>query len=123
REAEGDRADPRIQVEDALPALERGELARHAVQQLGHLGVRLEERLRGDAQVELAEALGELRLAPHELGLAPGRRLREAARARPQHAAETLAQRGAQMAGELTGVELALGRDDPDLQPIRAPAF
>ncbi len=93
RERERDRADPRVEVVHALPALQRGVLGDDPVQQLGHLGVGLEERLGGDAQIELAEALGQLRLAPHELGLAAGGRLGDAARARPQHAGEALAER------------------------------
>ncbi len=40
-----DRADAAEEVEDALPALQARVLARDAVEPLGHLGVRLEERV------------------------------------------------------------------------------
>ena len=69
-ERERDRADPAVQVVHALPALQRGVLGGHPVQQLGHLGVGLEERLGGDAQVELAEALGQL-ASPHTSSVSP----------------------------------------------------
>ena len=122
-ERERDRADPRVQVVHALPALQRRVLGDHAVQQLGHLGVRLEERLGGDQQVELAQALGQLGLAPHQLGLATGGRLGEAVRARPQHAAEALAELPTERRRERAGVQLSLGGHDPDLQPAGVPAF
>ena len=114
---------PAVEVVHALPALQRRVLDDDLVQQLGHLGVRLEERLGGDPQVELAEALGQLGLAPHQLGLAARGRLREAARARPQHAGEALAERLAQRLRQRARLELAVGRDDADLQLAGAPAF
>ena len=85
RQAERDRADARVEVVDALPALQAGVLHGVAVHALGHLGVGLKERLGRDAQVELAHALGQPQLAPDELGLPSRGRLGEAARARPQH--------------------------------------
>ncbi len=91
-ERERDRADAAVEVVDALPALQGGVLGDDPVEQLGHLGVGLEEGLGGDAQVELAEALGQLGLAPDELGLAAGGGLGGALRARPEHAAEALAE-------------------------------
>src|SRR5207245_6712264 len=94
-----------------------------AVQQLGHLSVGLQERLGGEAQIELSQPLPQLGLAPYELRLAAGGRLREATRAGPQHAAEVLAERGAQLAREQARVELSLGRHDADLQHARAPAL
>ena len=56
-ERERDRADPRVEVIDPLPALQGGVGDRYRVQPLGHLGVGLEERLRRDPQVQLADPL------------------------------------------------------------------
>ena len=53
RERQSDRADPAVEVVQPFPALQVGELGDDAVEDLGHLGVRLEERLGRDAQVEI----------------------------------------------------------------------
>ena len=118
-ERQRDRADAAVEVVHALPALQRGVLGDDAVQQLGHLGVRLKERLRGDPQIELAQALGQLGLAPHELGLAAGGGLGEAARARPQDAAESARRARAERQRERAGIELAVGGDEAHLQLAR----
>ena len=49
-EREADRADPAVEVEDALAAGEPGELAGDRVEALGHLGVGLQEGGVGDAE-------------------------------------------------------------------------
>src|SRR6185312_16336475 len=72
---------------------------------------------------ELAQALGQLLLAPHELGLAAGGRLGEAVRAGPQHARQRVAEGLAERGGELTRLQLAARRHDPDLQLAAATAF
>ena len=80
REPHRDRADPAVEVEDPLEAAQRRALGGDPVEHLGHLGVGLEERLGGDPQVELAELLGQVFVAPDELGLAALRSSRRAAR-------------------------------------------
>ena len=52
-----DRPDPAEEVEDALPALQARVLARDAVEPLGHLRVRLEERVGADAEAQPADLL------------------------------------------------------------------
>ena len=122
-EREGDRADPRVEVIDPLPTLQGGVFGDDPVEQLGHLGVRLEEGLGGDAQIERAETLGQLRIPPDELRLPAGRGLGDAARARPEHPREGLPEPARERCSEGTRLELALGGDDPDLQPTRVTTF
>ena len=54
---QADRADAAEEVEDALAAGQAGELRRHPVEALGHLGVGLEEGAVGHLEVEAAELL------------------------------------------------------------------
>ena len=59
-------ADAAVQVVEALPALERRELAGDAVEPLGHLGVRLEERLRRDREAQPRDLLVDALVARQE---------------------------------------------------------
>ena len=56
RQRERDRADPAEQVEHLLATGEPGEVARHPVEHLGHLGVGLEEGLGGDPEPQAVAA-------------------------------------------------------------------
>ena len=124
RERERDRADPRVQVVHALPALQRGVLADHAVEQLGHLGVRLEERLR---RRSAGRARPAARAAPPRPTPAPSRRPRSSRRgcasASTGRRRQALAERLAERRRERARLELALGGHDPHLQLAGAPAF
>jgi ribosome-binding ATPase len=74
RHRQPDRADPAEEVEDALAARERREIAGDRVQALRHLGVRLQERVRAHA-----EAKAELPVLEHaKTFLGEGRGLWEA---------------------------------------------
>ena len=113
-----DRADAAVEVEDALVPAQVGELDRGAVEHLGHLRVRLEERLGRDQELELAELLAQ--------PLGAGEPLR---RRRPGWS------RRARRSGSRTGprsrrpprarrVSIAPGRgDEPDLQLAGAAAL
>src|SRR5215213_5211 len=59
RHRQADRADPAVEVEEALAAAQAGELGRDPIEALGHLGVRLEEGAVGDLQLEPAELLAQ----------------------------------------------------------------
>ena len=64
------------------------------------------------------------RASPHTSSVSPpGGRLGERSRARPEHAAEALAEPVASARRERAGLELAVGRDEADLQPAGAPPF
>src|SRR6202034_2929426 len=91
---------------------------------LGHLGVGLEEGFGGDAQVKLAQALGQFRLAPDKLGLATGGGLRERGGACPQHTAErVLAKLGDQRRGKRADLQLAVGADEANLKLAAVATF
>ena len=59
RQREPDRAGAAVQIPDDLAAGEAGLLDRVAVEHVGHLGVRLQERAGGDAQAQAADLLLE----------------------------------------------------------------
>ena len=61
--AQADRADPAVEVEEPLAGAEARVLARDRVEQLGRLGVGLQEGEGGDAELEPAEALAQVLLA------------------------------------------------------------
>ena len=87
RERQARRADAAVEVVDALPALERRELAGDAVEPLGHLGVRLEERLRRDREAQPARApRGSARRPTASIVRPPLRGLADAVGPRPQQA-------------------------------------
>ena len=86
RQRQPDRADAAVEVVDALVAAQPGHLDRDAVELLGHLGVGLEERLGGDQELEVAEALAQLRRAGEQLRLAALRALAEARGLGPEQA-------------------------------------
>ena len=65
---EADRADAAVEVVDRLAAGQRGELARDRVQLRGHLGVRLQERVRADAEAQAVDLLLDRVVAPEQLG-------------------------------------------------------
>ncbi|CAA9489157.1 MAG: hypothetical protein AVDCRST_MAG13-1638 [uncultured Solirubrobacteraceae bacterium] len=113
---ERDRPRAAVEVVDPLPALERGVLHGHGVQALGHLRVRLEERLGGDRELQAAELLHDRgRGAADELGPAARRRLPRALDDRPHHGG------GLDGGRERVRVELARRRDHADLELPRPP--
>src|SRR3954471_17476987 len=114
-ERQGDGADARVEVEDALVAAQRGELHRGAVQALGHLRVRLEEGVGRDRELELAEALVEPRGPGQERRLAALGALPEVGRLRPE---QPVAFDGG---GERVRVDASGRGDEPHLQLARAP--
>ena len=59
RQREADRAGAAVQVPDDLAAGQRGLLDRVVVEEVGHLGVGLQERAGGDAQAQAADLLLE----------------------------------------------------------------
>ena len=65
---EADRADAAVEVVDGLAAGQPGGLARDRVELLGHLGVRLQERVRPHAEAQAADLLLDRVLAPEQLG-------------------------------------------------------
>ena len=77
---------PAVEVEDLLVPAQAGVLERDAVELLGHLGVGLEERLGRDQEVEVVEALGQLRRARQQRGLAAVGALAEVGGLRPPQA-------------------------------------
>ncbi len=91
---QADRADPAVEVEDALAAGQAGELGGDRVEALGHLGVGLEEGAVGHLQLQPAELLAQPLLAEHagravgaagvalDRGVEVDRRSREARRRR-----------------------------------------
>src|SRR5205823_3393377 len=103
------------EVVDALEAGERSELAGRAVEDLGHLGVRLEEGLGRDAEAQAAELLVEHAAARDEVGLAPRRGLRELVGAGDEERLDV------ERARQRRLVDLAVAEDEAQLQLARAP--
>ncbi len=81
-----DGADAAVEVVQALPALERGELGGDAVEPLGHLGVRLEERLRRDREAQPSDLLVDPLVARQEHRAPAARGLADPVGPRPQQA-------------------------------------
>ena len=103
-EREADRPDAAVEVEDPLVAAQAGELGGDAVEDLGHLGVGLEERLGRDQEAQVAEVLVQLRGAGQQLGLPALGGLAEPGGLRPQQAV------GVDRVEQRVGVELARAR-------------
>ena len=68
RQREADGANAAVEVVDRLAARERSLLARELVQPLGHVRVRLQERVRTHAEAQVAELLLDRLGAPQQLG-------------------------------------------------------
>ena len=89
-ERQRDRADAAVEVVEALPALERRELAGDAVEPLGHLGVRLEERLGRRSRKRSPPSSSWMRSSPDSSSCRPPLgRLAEAVGAGPQQRCRT----------------------------------
>ena len=115
---QSDRADAAVQVVDALEAPQLRQLDRDSVEPLGHLGVRLKERLRGDPEAESAELLVEPVIAGEQLGLAAVRDLCGTLHPGPEHPV-----RGLRSFGESVAVKRARACHEPDLELAAAPAL
>ena len=102
RHRQADRADAAEEVEDPLGPGQPGELRRHPVEPLGHLGVGLEERLGGDADRQTAELLLIALDTRQQLCLAAGGGLGDAVEPGPQ---QTVG--GGYGLGERIAIELA----------------
>ena len=121
REREADRADPAVEVVDALAAGQPGELGGRRVEPLGHLGVRLEEGLGRDLEAQGVAAELELLLdrlrALEQLVLAVARGLGNALGLGPDDAV------GRDRRAELVVGELALAGDEARLDLAGAAAL
>ena len=118
RHQQPDRADPAVQVVDAIGGRRRGVLDREPVQPLGHLGVGLEERVRGDPHPHAADLL----LEP----VAPGDQLRLAALGGLSDAVEPGPQQTADRLGrprEAVAIDPPGARHQPDLELAASPAL
>ena len=117
-EAQADGADPAVQVEDALPALEVGELGGDRVELLGHLGVRLKERLRRDREAQARRSPPRACGAPAMTSVSPPCVVSASASVRVHisPSQSTAAARASVSSSPGTG-------DEPHLQLARAPAL
>ena len=106
-EREPDRADPAVEIPDRLAAGEPRGLARERVEPLGHRGVRLEERVRADAEAQAAELLLDPLLAPEQ----PRRQVRHlGGRVVDRPVDRAHLGEAAQDVDEVAGLELLAGR-------------
>ncbi len=125
RERERDRADAAVEVVHPLPALERGVLARRRRRAPRPSRCSSGRTPRGRSAGRARRGARAARASPHTSSVSPpavvSARL---SRARPQDAAESESPSAlAQRRGERARLELAVGRDEPDLQRAGAPAF
>ena len=119
-EREPDRADPAVEVVDALLARQLRVLARELVEPLRHGRVRLQERIRAHAEAEAAQLLLDRIVAEEELR----RQVRHLGRPvvhRPVDRAHL--GKAAQRGDEAVHVELAGSRDELDERLARVAAL